>query len=156
MRARHAYARALCVLMMDQFTKALALYGLVPYQAQACFPGLNWFLAFNSGSAFSFLAHSGVWHVWFFLLFSLLMSVVITVWIARLDGASRAEMLGFSLILAGALGNCVDRIRLGHVVDFIDIYIATYHWPAFNLADSAICVGGALLLYDAMVKQRQA
>lgn len=77
------------------------------------------------------------------------------VWIAQLDSlATRVEMMGFSLILAGALGNCVDRIRFGHVIDFIDVYISIYHWPVFNLADSAICVGGALLLYDAIVKRQ--
>jgi len=144
----------LALLCADQLTKALALYALVPYQARAFFPGLNWQLAFNSGSAFSFLAHSGVWHVWFFLFFSLLMSALISLWMWRIDSSrQRLEFLALSFILAGALGNCIDRLRLGHVVDFIDAYMASYHWPVFNLADSVICIGGALLVYDALIKE---
>ncbi len=139
------------LLCADQLTKALALYWLIPYQAQAFSPGINWLLAFNSGSAFSFLAHSGVWHVWFFLVFSLVMSGLIVVWMARIDRLTRyREYLGLSFILAGALGNCLDRLRYGYVIDFIDVYVGSYHWPVFNLADSTICIGGAVLLYDAL------
>ena len=155
MRVLRYYGLALLLVAGDQLSKALALHSLIPYQAVACFPGLNWLLAFNSGAAFGFLAQSGAWHAWFFLLFSLSMSGVLAVWLARLDGTrNRLEFVALSFILAGALGNVVDRLRLGQVVDFIDVYVSSYHWPVFNLADSAICVGGSLLVLEALVRRR--
>ncbi len=155
MTALMGYGVAFFLVCCDGLTKAWALHQLVPYQAVAVFPGLNWLLAFNSGSAFSFLAHSGAWHVWFFLIFSLLMSALIIIWMARLDTTHPTlERLAFSFILAGALGNCFDRIRFGYVIDFIDLYIGDYHWPVFNLADSAICIGVGLLVIEALSKQR--
>jgi len=111
-------------------------------------PMVNFTLAFNTGAAFSFLSGTGDWHRWLFTGFSATMSLVLMVWIIRLPNAARMQAAGLSLILAGAVGNLIDRILLGHVIDFIDVYYSHYHWPAFNLADSAICVGAFLLVLD--------
>ena len=134
------------VVVLDQLTKYWALVYLTPYDAKPIFPMLSWTLAFNSGSAFSFLAESGRWHAWFFMTFSALVSFVLLVWIVRLNTARLfKQAFALALILGGAVGNLIDRVRIGYVVDFIDVFYKTYHWPVFNLADSAICVGAVLL-----------
>ena len=142
------YILSLLIILLDQATKYVAFNNLTPYQPEAIFPMLNLTLAFNTGAAFSFLSSTGDWHRWFFASFSALMSLVIIVWMYKTPRTARLQLLALSLILGGALGNLVDRILLGHVIDFIDVYYANYHWPAFNLADSAICVGALLLLMD--------
>ena len=136
------------VILLDQASKCWAVSRLMPYQPEEIFPLLNFTLAYNSGAAFSFLSGAGDWHRWFFTGFSGVMSVVLAVWIWRLPIGARLQLTAVSLILAGALGNLVDRLRLGHVIDFIDVYYTHYHWPAFNIADSAICIGAFLLFVD--------
>jgi len=134
------------VVVCDQLTKYWALAFLTPYDAKPVFSMLSWTLAFNSGSAFSFLADSGRWHAWFFTGFSSLISLVLLVWIVRLNTARLyGQAFALALILGGAIGNLIDRVRIGYVVDFIDIFYKSHHWPVFNLADSAICVGAVLL-----------
>jgi signal peptidase II len=142
------------VIFADQFTKIWALRDLVPYQSKVIFPMLNFTLAFNTGAAFSFLHSSGVWHHWFFMAFSLGMSVVLFIWLLMLDASERLQLFSLCLILAGALGNVIDRFKLGHVVDFIDVYYGQHHWPVFNVADSAICVGAVLLFIELTHRQR--
>lgn len=139
---------ALGVIFADQFTKVWALHDLIPYQSKVIFPMLNFTLAFNTGAAFSFLHSSGAWHHWFFMAFSLGMSVALFVWLLTLDASDRLQLLSLCLILGGALGNLIDRFKFGHVVDFIDVYYGQYHWPIFNVADSAICVGAVLLFIE--------
>jgi len=137
------------VVLFDQLTKYWALAYLTPYETKPFFPGLSWTLAFNSGSAFSFLAESGRWHAWFFTGFSALISLVLVVWIARLNAARLfKQAFALALILGGAVGNLIDRVRIGYVVDFIDVFYKSYHWPVFNIADSAICVGAVLLMIE--------
>ncbi len=136
------------VMLLDQISKYWALYTLTPYQPIAVMPMVNFTLAYNTGAAFSFLSGAGSWHRWFFTSFSGVMSIVLAVWMIRTPQAARLQLVALSLILAGAMGNLVDRIVLGHVIDFIDVYYSHYHWPAFNLADSAICTGAFLLLVD--------
>ncbi|MDF1646976.1 MAG: signal peptidase II [Legionellaceae bacterium] len=133
------------VVLCDQLTKYWAMTHLIPYESVSVFPTLSWTLAFNSGSAFSFLAEAGSWHTWFFLGFSAVVSVGLVIWIIRLETRLFTQMLALALILGGAVGNLIDRIRMGYVIDFIDIYYQTHHWPVFNLADSAICLGGVWL-----------
>lgn len=134
------------VVLLDQLTKYWALTYLTPYEAKPIFSMLSWTLVFNSGSAFSFLAESGRWHTWFFMSFSVLISLVLVVWIARLNAARLFQQaFALALILGGAVGNLIDRMRIGYVVDFIDVFYQSYHWPVFNIADSAICVGAVLL-----------
>ena len=133
---------------LDQLSKYWVLRTLIPYQPQPVFPMVNMTLAYNTGAAFSFLSGTGDWHRWFFTGFSMVMSIVLVVWIIRLSTTARLQLVGLSLILGGAVGNLIDRLLLGHVIDFIDVYYTHYHWPVFNVADSAICVGGLLLFID--------
>lgn len=148
MKKWYWFLLSIIIIVFDQCTKQWALMTLPPYQAEAIGPMLNFTLAYNTGAAFSFLNGSGSWHRWFFASFSLLMSGIITAWIIRSSVYARLQQLGLALILGGALGNLVDRARLGYVIDFIEVYYKNYHWPIFNVADSAICVGAALLLID--------
>ena len=143
------------VIILDQVSKYWAFRTLIPYQPEALLPMVNFTLAYNTGAAFSFLSGTGDWHRWLFTGFSGVMSMVLIVWITRLSQTARLQLIGLSLILAGALGNLIDRILLGHVIDFIDVYYAHYHWPAFNLADSAICGGAILLLLDMCLESKQ-
>ncbi len=103
-------------------------------------------LVFNKGAAFSFLSDAGGWQRWFFTGLSSLVSVALLVWLLRLKSDERLTAVSLALILGGALGNLIDRIRLGQVVDFLDFHWQQSHWPAFNLADSAITVGVVLML----------
>ncbi len=135
------------VVFLDQLTKGWVLKNLIPYTPVKITSMFNLTLAFNSGSAFSFLSEAGDWHRWFFTGFSSLMSVGLLVWILKLPDRLTIKLVSLSLILGGALGNLTDRILLGHVVDFIQVYYRTYYWPAFNIADSAICVGAVLLVF---------
>jgi signal peptidase II len=134
------------IVLLDEASKYWVLHAFVPYQPKALLPMLNFVLAYNNGAAFSFLNNAGEWHRWFFVGFSLVMSLVLAVWLWRLPSTERVQSFGLSLILGGAVGNLLDRLILGHVIDFIDVYYANYHWPTFNLADSAICLGVFLLL----------
>lgn len=138
---------ALAVLLLDQWTKGLVAGSLRLYEQIELLPFFNITLAYNEGAAFSFLAGAGGWQRWFFSIAAVVASVVILVWLLRgRDGPVVATAL--SLILGGALGNLWDRIVLGHVVDFLDFHWAGWHFPAFNVADSAITVGAALIIID--------
>ncbi|GGI91046.1 signal peptidase II [Legionella impletisoli] len=136
------------VIIFDQLSKYWATTHLSPYEPHSFFPMINFTLAYNTGAAFSFLSGAGSWHQWFFFSFSLVMSLVLIIWIIRTSSSAHLLLLALSLILGGALGNLVDRFTLGHVIDFIDVYYKSYHWPVFNLADSAICLGAVILLID--------
>ncbi len=143
------------VMVFDQASKYWAFKTFIPYQPESVMPMLNFTLAYNTGAAFSFLSGTGDWHRWLFTSFSAVMSVILIVWIIRLPQKATLELTGLSLILAGALGNLIDRLLLGHVIDFIDVHYAHYHWPAFNIADSAICIGALFLLIDMFKKERK-
>ena len=135
------------VIVLDQVSKWFALANLHPYEPIAVIDGfLNWMLAFNPGAAFSFLADSGGWQRWFFTALAIGVSVVLVVWLSRTARSDWRNAVPLSLIIGGAIGNVIDRVRLGHVVDFIDVYVGQYHWPAFNIADSAICIGAVMLV----------
>lgn len=143
------------VVVLDQGTKWLAEALLEPYRAVPVMPLLNWTLMYNEGAAFSFLAGAGGWQRWFFIGFAALMTLVLTVWLLRLPVGDRLTALALSLIVGGAVGNLIDRVLTGRVVDFIDVYYGTWHWPAFNIADSAISIGVVLMLILAMRKEPQ-
>lgn len=135
------------VIVLDQISKWIALAELQPYEPIAVIDGfLNWMLAFNPGAAFSFLADSGGWQRWFFTVLAIVVSAVLVVWLSRTARGDWRNAAPLALIIGGAIGNVIDRVRLGHVVDFIDVYVGQYHWPAFNIADSAICVGAIALV----------
>lgn len=136
---------AVAVIATDQASKAAVLDGLALGETHTLASFFNLVLVFNSGAAFSFLAGAGGWQKWFFVL----LAVGISSWLLVLLRQHARERLlptALALILGGALGNMIDRLRFDAVVDFLDFHAAGYHWPAFNIADSAITVGVALML----------
>lgn len=142
------YALAVILIACDQGSKWVAGYHLSLYQPQTVFPGLNWTLMYNTGSAFGFLNQSAVgWYSYVFTGFGLLMSIGLIVWMAKCKSTQKLELLALSCILSGALGNVLDRLQFGHVIDFIQIYYGEHYFPVFNLADSAICLGAVLLFF---------
>jgi signal peptidase II len=136
------------VIIFDQLTKWLMSNWLDLYETVAVVPYFNLTLAHNYGAAFSFLASAGGWQRWFFTLLAVVVSLVLIIWMKRLKANARLEAISLALILGGAIGNVIDRLMHGYVIDFLDVYVGTYHWPAFNIADSAICVGAVLLIFD--------
>ena len=137
---------SLLVVVLDQATKWLAVGLLNPFQPVPLVPLLNFTLMYNEGAAFSFLSSAGGWQRWFFSIFALVMTLVLVVWLVRLKPHERLTAMALSLVAGGAVGNLIDRVLTGRVVDFIDFYVGDWHWPAFNIADSAITVGVVLLL----------
>jgi signal peptidase II len=142
------------VILLDQVTKAVIEHTLSLYQSITVLPVLEITRLHNTGAAFSFLADEAGWQRWLFTGLAIAVSVVLIFWLRRIDRASRALATSVALILGGALGNVIDRIRLGHVIDFIHAHWAEHYFPAFNVADSAITVGAALLLLDAWLEAR--
>lgn len=136
------------VIFFDQVSKWLMMSWLSLYETVVIMPYFNLTMAHNEGAAFSFLAQAGGWQRWFFIGLALVISVVLFVWLAKLKPTEKLEAISLSLILGGAIGNVIDRISYGYVVDFIDLYIGHNHWPVFNIADSAICIGAILLIAD--------
>lgn len=134
------------VIILDQFTKFLSTLYLTFSKSIKVLPGFDLTLRHNTGAAFSFLANASGWQRWFFIGLALAMSSIIYVWLGRVEAKNKQEALGLSLILGGALGNLIDRIIHGYVIDFILLYYKDWQWPAFNLADSAICLGVIFLI----------
>lgn len=142
------------VLALDRVTKMLALKHLTAFVALPVIPCFNLTLSFNRGSAFSFLDAASGWQVWMFGCIAIVVSLVLLVWMYRLSINQRWLAIALSLIIGGALGNLWDRFLYGHVVDFIDLYVSHLHWPVFNIADSAICIGAVMLLIDSVKNKK--
>jgi len=142
---------ATLTLLLDQLSKWSALSNLQMGVPEPVLPFLNWLLLFNPGAAFSFLAQGSGWQRWFFSILGLVACVYI-VWLLRKSQNDKLLCLALSLILGGALGNVLDRIMYGAVVDFIDLHCANWHWPAFNIADSAIFIGATLIIWGELRK----
>ena len=142
------------VVVADQGVKALIVAALQPGESRALAGFFNLVLAYNRGAAFSLLADASGWQRPFFMAIAI-GAVALIVWLLARHASNAVFCLGLSLILGGALGNLWDRARLGYVVDFLDFHALGYHWPAFNVADSAITVGAALLIYDGFRAQRR-
>jgi signal peptidase II len=140
-------ALAAAVIALDLATKAWISTAFRYGEVREVTPFFNLVLVHNTGAAFSFLADAGGWQRWFFAAVSIVISGVIVVMLRRRD-QTRLASAALALVLGGALGNLWDRLTLGHVVDFVQLHAAGYYWPAFNVADSAICVGVALLVWD--------
>lgn len=141
---------SLLVFVLDQCSKYMADTGLVYAQPVAVLPQLNMLLLYNTGAAFSFLSDASGWQRWFFVGIGLVISVVLVVWLRGLTRTEGRVAVALSLVLGGAIGNITDRLLYGYVIDFIDIYYGSWHWPAFNVADSAISIGVVLLLMDSI------
>jgi len=148
-----AFLLALVVLGLDQWTKNVAEASLHYNFPVEVLPVLDWTLRYNPGAAFSFLADAGGWQRWFFTVIAGSVSVALVVWIAKLKTHEKILGVGLALVLGGALGNLYDRIVLGHVVDFISFHWNDAYFPAFNIADTAISVGAAFLIFDSLFGQ---
>lgn len=138
------------IVVLDLWTKNIASESLTLYRPVALTPWLNMTLAHNYGAAFSFLSDAGGWQRWLFTGLASVVTVVLVVWLLRLPSEEKLTAAALGLIIGGAIGNLVDRINNGYVVDFIDVYYRDWHWPAFNVADSAITCGVILLLLDGL------
>lgn len=133
------------VIVLDQLSKFWVVSALGPGRSIELTPFLNLVFVYNPGAAFSFLSEAGGWQRWFFVVLALAVSAWLT-FLMRRHAAERLLPLAAALIMGGALGNVIDRIRFGAVVDFVDLHAAGWHWPAFNVADAAISAGVALLI----------
>ncbi|MCG5493713.1 MULTISPECIES: signal peptidase II [Ectothiorhodospira] len=142
------------VIVLDQITKRIAEYQLVQFAPMEILPFLNFALVYNQGAAFSFLSDAGGWQRWFFTALALLVSAIIVWWLYRLKRGETGTAISLALILGGAIGNVIDRILHGHVIDFIDVHYAGYHWPTFNIADSAITIGAVILIATSLMPAR--
>ena len=153
-RALISLLLAAVVIEVDIQTKQWASDTLTLYRPVQVTSWLNWTLAHNYGAAFSMLSDAGGWQRWFFTILAGSVTLVLLVWLFRLKKDEWLTGLSLGLIIGGAVGNLIDRIQLGYVVDFIDVYYGTSHWPAFNVADSAISFGIFLMLLDGLVLVR--
>ncbi|KGO35631.1 peptidase A8 [Desulfobulbus sp. Tol-SR] len=147
----------LLAVVLDQVTKLWILRSFELYESREIIPGLfNLVYVTNPGAAFSFLADvDSPWRHSFFLGIGLFASIGLTLYYYKLRAAHRAYAVALGLIVGGALGNLIDRLRFGSVVDFLDFHLAGHHWPAFNVADSAICVGAVLFLITSFIEEKK-
>jgi signal peptidase II len=143
------------IFMFDQWTKYAIVDSMRLYESIQITSFFNLTYVHNYGAAFSFLYDAGGWQVYFLSTVALLVSALILWWLRQATKEQLLLPVAFSFILGGALGNVFDRIMHGYVIDFLDFYYGTYHWPAFNVADSAIFIGAALLIID-MFKNKEA
>ena len=142
------------VVAADLATKAWVSGAFAPGEVLVVTPFFNMVLMHNTGAAFSFLAGEAGWQRWLFTVLAIVVSVALVLWLRRIDFEARVLASSVALILGGALGNVIDRLRLGHVIDFIHVHWGEHYFPAFNVADSAITIGAALLLLDAWLEAR--
>ncbi len=142
------------VVVLDQLTKQIADALLSYNDPLVLLPIFNFTLRYNTGAAFSFLADSGGWQRWFFSVIAVVVSVILVAWLKRLPRTALWEALGISLILGGAIGNLIDRLLFGYVIDFIEFHYQHWYWPAFNVADSAITVGVTVLILDSLFRAK--
>lgn len=144
------------IVVADQLTKSYIAQHFGEFEHMSVLPVLDITHMHNTGAAFSFLASASGWQRWFFIGLAMIVSIGIISWMLRLKiGAHRLLVCGLALVLGGAIGNLIDRLRLGHVIDFLDFHWNGSHFPAFNVADSAITVGAICLLLDALFEGRQ-
>ncbi len=136
------------IVALDLWTKQIATESLTLYRPVELTSWLNLTLAHNYGAAFSFLSDAGGWQRWLFTGLASIVTIVLVIWLLRLPRGEKLTQAALSLVIGGAVGNLIDRVVNGYVVDYIDVYYRDAHWPAFNLADSAITLGVILLLVD--------
>ena len=139
---------SLLAVILDQGSKLVIDSSMRLYQSIPVMPYFNLTYVHNTGAAFSFLSEAGGWQRWFFAGLAILISSVIAVWLARLKQHETLLAIALSLVLGGAIGNLIDRLAYGYVIDFLDVYYGNWHWPAFNIADSAITLGVILMLAE--------
>jgi signal peptidase II len=144
---------ALAVILLDQITKQLVMQVFAEFEAVELLPVLELMRLHNEGVAFSFLDGGPGWQRWVFITLNVVVSVGIVVWLRRLPASGQKLLAaGLALVLGGALGNAIDRALWGHVIDFIRVHYADWYFPAFNMADSAITIGAALVILDNLIE----
>jgi len=148
------------MVILDQLTKKIAEAELLLHKPVAIFPSFNFTLMYNKGAAFSFLSEAGGWQRIFFVALSTIISIFLFFWLKQISTDNKQKnnqllQIAIALILGGAVGNLIDRAMTGAVVDFIQLYYSTYYFPAFNIADSAITVGAALLIIDMFLESKR-
>ena len=148
------FVLAAAIVVADQVAKWAVLGSFAPGERRVLTGFFNLVLVFNKGAAFSFLADAPGWQTPLFVVFSLVAAVIVSVLLFRSPGRPMFYA-GLALILGGALGNVIDRLRFGQVVDFLDFHAMGWHWPAFNVADSAITVGAALLILEGFFHEKR-
>jgi len=139
---------SLLAVVLDQLSKLAVAGSMQLYQSIKVMPYFNLTYVHNTGAAFSFLSDAGGWQRWFFAGLAVIISAVIAVWLAKLKRHETLLAVALSLVLGGAIGNLIDRLIYGYVIDFLDVYYQSWHWPAFNIADSAITLGVVLMLAE--------
>ena len=135
-------------LILDQLTKQLVVNAFDLYESMNVLPFFDLRYVQNPGAAFSFLADQDGWQRWFFTIIAAIASVVFLVWLAKTPKSNVLLSIALAFMLSGAMGNLIDRALFGYVIDFLDFHVAGKHWPAFNVADSAIFIGAALMILD--------
>ena len=143
---------SIIIIIADQLSKSMLVDNLAYGSTQTILPFFNMVHAHNRGAAFSMLSTASGWQDPLFIGIAASVSVALIVWLVRLPRTAKLEAAAISLILGGAVGNLYDRVTLGYVIDFLDVHIDTWHWPAFNIADSAITIGALLLAYNLFFK----
>ncbi len=141
------------VFLADQLSKQWVLANFELYESIKLLPIFNFTYVRNYGAAFSFLSDAGGWQRWLFTIVAVGFSIVLTILLRRQSKSLWRLNLAFTLVIGGALGNLIDRLQHGFVVDYLDFYWNTSHFPAFNIADSAICVGAGLLILDSFISE---
>ena len=146
---------SLVVIGLDQWSKAWAVQTMALHQSIELLPVFNFTLAHNHGAAFSFLSDAGGWQRWLFTLIALGVTCGLLVWLSRLSRRERWLSVALCWVIGGALAHLYDRITLGYVIDFLHVHWQGYHFPVFNLADSAISIGVAMMLIDTLWLERK-
>ena len=149
-------ALSIAVIAVDQYSKYLIMQNFLEFERLVLLPVLELMRLHNEGAAFSFLSNAGGWQRWMFIGIGLSVGAGIVVWLLRLPAKGHGLLAaGLALVLGGAIGNVIDRILWGHVVDFIRVHYQDWYFPAFNAADSAISIGVGLLLLDSLLDYRR-
>jgi signal peptidase II len=139
---------SLIALILDQWSKIVIDKSMSLYESIIISPFFNLTYVRNPGAAFSFLSDAGGWQRWFFAVMALIISGILVVWLYRLKKHETLLAVALALVLGGAIGNLIDRLAYGYVIDFLDVYYQNWHWPAFNVADMAISLGVFLMLLE--------
>lgn len=143
------------LLALDQISKWVVSTEMSLYQTIDILPVFNFTYVHNYGAAFSFLSEAGGWQKYFFSTIAVTISVLLIYWLKKLPATNKLLCSAYALILAGAIGNLIDRLVHGYVIDFLHVYYQQYDFPVFNIADVAISIGAALLLLDAFFEQKE-
>lgn len=144
------------VIILDQASKLWVVARFAEFEVLTVWPVFNLTLVYNTGAAFSFLSDAGGWQRWFFVVLGSAVCLGMVIWLRLLRDDERVTAWGLVLVIGGALGNLIDRVRLGKVVDFLQWHWHDWYWPSFNVADSAITLGVALLLIDGLFARNRA